>query len=178
MLTLVVVSISYISKIIICDMFSCLATTHDLEKIIPEVEWDTQEEIQPLELPHRLTHICCQISSLSPGLSYDQQCYQWFTGKLNRFIDTYLFMFDPDCIFCHSDRCKKVKKAHYWTKEPLSKFEFGGEENVIRTAEVKNKIMIFFYGSKYRTFVLVKTSSTQVVWKGTQQTHNHGTVWM
>ena len=26
----------------------------------------------------------------------------------------------PDCIFCHSDGCKKVKKVHYWTKEPLS----------------------------------------------------------
>ena len=85
-------------------------------------------------------------------------------------------MFDPDCIFCHSDRCKKVKKAHYWTKETLSKFEFSGGETVIRTAEAKNKIMIFFYGSKDRKGVLVNTSSTQVVWKGTQQTHNYGTV--
>ena len=45
------------------------------------------------------------------------------------------FMSNPDCIFCHSDGCKKVKKTHYWTKEPLSKFEFGGEETVIKTAE-------------------------------------------
>ena len=58
-------------------------------KQIPEVEWDTQEETQPLELLHRLTHICCQISSPSPGLSFDQQCYQWFTGRLNYFMDTY-----------------------------------------------------------------------------------------
>ena len=58
-------------------------------KHIPEVEWDTQEETQPLELPHRLAHICCQIQSLSPSLSDDQQCYQWFTGKLNCFMDTY-----------------------------------------------------------------------------------------
>ena len=72
------------------------------------------------------------------------------------------FMFDPDCIFCHSDRCKKVKKAHYWTKEPLSKFEFGGGETVIRTTEAKNKIMIFIYGSKVRTFVLVKTWHAQL----------------
>ena len=92
---------------------------------IPEVEWDTQEEIQPLELLHRLTHIFGQIPSISPGLSYDQQCYQWFSGKLNYFVDTYLsssvgqdteathsvanwslsniFMSNPDCIFCHSD---------------------------------------------------------------------------
>ena len=50
-------------------------------KQIPEVEWGTQEETQPLELPHRLTHICCQIPSSSPGIRYDQQCYQWFTGN-------------------------------------------------------------------------------------------------
>ena len=91
---------------------------------------------------------------------------------------THSILLVPDCIFCHSDRCKKVKKAHYWTKVPLSKFEFGGGETVIRTAEAKNNIMIFFYGSKDRTFVLVKTGSTQVVWKGAQQTHNYGTVWM
>ena len=160
----------------------------------------TQEETQQLESPHRLAHIYCQIPSLSPGLSYDQQCYQWFTGKLNCFMDTYpsnsvdqsseathsaakkslsdRFMFNPDCIFCHSDRCKKVKKAHYWTKELLSKFECGDGEYVIKTAEAKNKIMIFFYWSRDRTFVFVKPSSTQVVWKGTQQSQNYGTVWM
>ena len=57
-------------------------------KHILEVEWDTQEETQPLELTHRIAHICCHIPSLSPDLSYDQQCYQWF--KLNCFINTYL----------------------------------------------------------------------------------------
>ena len=67
------------------------------------------------------------------------------------------FMFNPDYIFCHTDRCKKVKKAHYWAKEPPSKFEFGGEEIVTRTAEAKKNIIIFFYGSKYMTFVFVKT---------------------
>ena len=70
MLTLVVVSVLSISKIVICDMFSLLATKPD--KNIPEVEWDTQEETQLLELPHILTHICCQIPSLSLGLSCDQ----------------------------------------------------------------------------------------------------------
>ena len=32
--------------------------------------------------------------------------------------------------------------------ESLSKFEFGGGETVIKTAEAKNKIMIYFYGWK------------------------------
>ena len=50
----------------------------------------------------------------------------------------------PDSIFCHSDGCRKVKKAYYWTTEHLSKFEFGGGEPVIKTAEAKNKIMISF----------------------------------
>ena len=59
------------------------------QKQIPGVEWDTQEETQQLESPHRFAHICCQITSLSPGLSYDQQCYQWFTGKLNCLMDAY-----------------------------------------------------------------------------------------
>ena len=30
--------------------------------------------------------------------------------------------------------------------------------------------MISFYGSRDRTFVIVKPSTTQVVWKGTQET--------
>ena len=114
-----------------CDTYSLLANIHDPEKQIPEVEWDTQEKIQPLELLHRLTRIFGQIPSLSPGLSYDQQCYQWFSGKLNCFMDTYLsssagqdteathsvakwplsnrFMPNPDCMFCHSDVRKSRK---------------------------------------------------------------------
>ena len=43
----------------------------------------------------------------------------------------------PDNIFCHSDGYKKVKKAHYQTTEPVSKFEFGDGETVIKTAEAK-----------------------------------------
>ena len=84
----------------------------------------------------------------------------------------------PDCIFCHSDGCKKVKKAYYWTIKPLSKLEFGGGEIVIKTVEAKNKIIISFYGSRDRTFVIVKPSSNQVVWKVTQHTLNYRAIWM
>ena len=73
------------------------------------------------------------------------------------------FMSNLNCIFCHSDGCKNVKKAHYWTIEPLSKFGFGGEETVTKTAESKNKIMIPFYGSRDRTFVIGKQNSIKVV---------------
>ena len=63
------------------------------------------------------------------------------------------------------------QESTFWTIEPLSKFEFGGGETVIKTAEAKNKIMISFYwSSRDRTFVIVKPSTTQVFWKCTQQT--------
>ena len=165
-------------------------------KQIPEVEWDTQET-QPLELTHGLYHICCQIPSLSPGLSYDQQCCQWFTGKLNCFMNTYLscsagqstevthsvakwplsdrFMFNPDCIFCHSDGCKEVKKAHYWIKKLLSKLEFGGGEIVIKTAAAKNNIMISFYGHFWLWSQVPPKLSEKV---RTQHIQNYGAVWM
>ena len=48
----------------------------------------------------------------------------------------------------------------------------------MKTVEAKNKTMISFYGSRDRTFVIVKPSSTQVVWNGTQHTQNYGEVWM
>ena len=68
-------------------------------------------------------------------------------GEISKIIQAKLslserFMSNPNCIFCYSDRCKKVKRAHHWTIEPLSKFEFGGGETVMRTTEAKNKIMI------------------------------------
>ena len=47
------------------------------------------------------------------------------------------FIFNADCIFCHSEGRKKIKKAKSWTTEPLSKFEFGGGETIIETAEAK-----------------------------------------
>ena len=49
---------------------------------------------------------------------------------------------------------------------------------VIKIAKAKNKIMISYYGSRDKTFVIVKPSSTKVVWKGTQHTQNYGAVWI
>ena len=166
-------------------------------KQIVEVERDTQERLSHSNR-HRLTHICCQIPSLSPGLSYDQQCYQWFTGKLNCLMENLPIQFcwwkqwgysfncemavewqicvQPRLHFSHPDVCEKVKKAHYWKTEPLCKFEFGGGETVIKTAEAKNKIMIPFHGS--RDMTSCEAQLHQVVWKITQHTQNYGAVWM
>ena len=172
-----------------CDTFSLLANRWS-RKQIPEVEWDTQEGTQPLELPHRLAHICCQIPSLSPSLSYDQQCYQWFTGKLNCFMDTYPVLLVKALRLLiqlrngHwvTDLCpaltafsiiqmgvRKSRKHILDNRAPIQIWIWCGK-TVIKTAEAKNKIMISFYGSRDRSFVIVKPSTTQVVWKSTQQT--------
>ena len=138
-------------------------------KQIPEVAWDTQEETQPLELPHRLTfvarsHHCHQALPMINNATND--------SLANCFMDTYLprsagqctdathsvakwplsdrFMCNPSCIFCHSDGYKKVKKAYYWTMEPLYKFESGCGETVVKTTEAKHKIMISFHRSRDR----------------------------
>ena len=47
------------------------------------------------------------------------------------------FIINPDCIFCHSEGRKKIKKAKSWTTKPLSIFKFGGGETIIETVEAK-----------------------------------------
>ena len=159
-------------------------------KQIPEVEWDTQEETQPLELPHRLAHICCQIPSLSPSLSYDQQCYQGFTGKLNGFMDTYRVLLvkalklliqlrigrwvtdlcpTPTAFSVTQMGVRKSRRHILENRDPIQIWIWWWR-NCNQTAEAKNKIMISFYGLRDRTFVIVKPSTTQVVWKGMQHT--------
>ena len=142
-------------------MFSLLANTHDLKNKFQKLNEIHRRRPSNCNR-HTDWYFCRQIPTLSPGISYDQQCYQWFNGfKLTCFMDTYpsssadqsnkatqsavkwslsdRFMSNPDCIFYHSDGCKKVKKGHYWTIEPPFKFEFGGGETVIKTAEAKHK---------------------------------------
>ena len=139
-----------------------------IPKSASRIERDTQEETQPLEPTHSFAHICCQIPSPSPaGLSYDQQCYQWFTDKLNCLMDTYLsssasqsteatysvakwslsdrFMSNPYCIFCDSGGCKKVKKAHYWTIKPCRGLK-QDHDFLLWIQPPRCLIMISFYG--------------------------------
>ena len=114
-----------------CDTYSLLANIHD-----PENRSQKLNEIHRRKFSHWNCYTDSlaffgQIPSLSPGLSYDKQCYQWFSGKLNCFMDTYLFssagqdteathsvanwplsnrfMPNPDCMFCHSDVRKSRK---------------------------------------------------------------------
>ena len=138
-----------------CDTFSLLANTHD-----PENRFQKLNEIYR----RKFSHWNCYTDSLT-FLARSHHCHQALPmidnatndSLANCFMDTYLsssagqdteathsvakcplsnrFMSNPDCIFCHSDGCKKVKKTYYWTIESLSKFEFGGGETVIKTAE-------------------------------------------
>ena len=180
-------------------MFSLLATTHD-----PENRFQKLNEIHRRRLSNwnrhtdsltfvASSHHCHQALVMINNATNDslvdwiilwaltiQFCWSkhWSYSFSCEMVFEWQIYVWPDCIICHSDGCKTVKKVNYWTKEPLSKFEFGDRETVIKTAEAKNKIMIFFYWSRDRTFMLVKPSSTQVVWKDTQHSQNCGTVWM
>ena len=178
-------------------MFSLLATTHD-----PENRFQKLNEIHRRRLSNwnrhtdsltfvARSHHCHQALVMINNATNDslvdwiilwaltiQFCWSkhWgYSFGCEIVIEWQIYVW-PDRIFCHSDGCKKVTKVHHWTKEPLSKFEFGGGETVIRTAEARNKIMISFHRSRDRTFVLVELSSSQVVWKCTQHTHNYGAV--
>ena len=133
-----------------CDTFSLLTNTNDPEN-----------RFQKLNGIHRsrLSHWNCHTDSLT-FVARSHFCHQTLaminnatndSGKLNCVMDTYLSSFagqgsakwslsdrimsNPDCIFCHSNGCKKVKKTYYWTIEPLSKLEYGGGETIIKTAE-------------------------------------------
>ena len=130
-------------------MFSLLATTHD-----PENRFQKLDEIHR----RRLDHWNCHTDSLTfvarphhyhlalvmiNNVTNDSLVDELFYGQLpSNFAGQKLWVYSFSCeivLFCHSDGCNKVKKAHYWTKEPLSKFEFGGWETVIRTAEAKTR---------------------------------------
>ena len=47
-------------------------------------------------------------------------------------------IFPAECIFCDKKGRCKVKRKGAWTTEPLAKFEFGGGETVLKTAESEN----------------------------------------
>ena len=137
-----------------CNTFSLLANTHDPEN-----------RLQKLNKIHRrrLSHWNCHTDSLT-FVARSHHCHQalaminnatnvslanwivlwthflfcwsrrWGYSFSCEMVVEWQIYIHPN-IFCHSDGCKKVKKAHYWTTEPVSKFEFGDGETVIKTAE-------------------------------------------
>ena len=47
-------------------------------------------------------------------------------------------LFKPNCIFCNSEKRKKVKIKGSWTTEGMSMFEMGGWKTVLQVAEHRN----------------------------------------
>ena len=112
--------------------------------------------LEPQGSVHRMTDICSQVPSTYSEermYGYHRQCYQRFTGNLNRLqasavleekpstsrpkrrssIEKYIF--PPECIFCGKEGKRRVKKGSIWTTESLSKFEYGGGATILETAE-------------------------------------------
>ena len=46
-------------------------------------------------------------------------------------------LFKPECIFCDSEKRKKIKVKGSWTTEGLSLFEFGGWQDIEHEAELR-----------------------------------------
>jgi len=109
---------------------------------------------EPLTSPYRMTDICKQIpDELSPNHGYHRECYKRFTMNLTRLAlkadqqestsrparksgDN--IVFTPECIFCNSEKRKKIKVKGSWTTEGLSGFEFGGWQDLEKDAELRN----------------------------------------
>ena len=141
-----------------CDTFSRLANTHD-----PENRSQKLNKIHRRRLSHWHCHTdsltfvaisrhCHQALAMINNATNDSLanwivlwtpillCWSkhWgysFCGyfRCEMVVEWQIYVY-PDNIFCHSDGCKKVKKAHYWTTEPVSKFE-----TIINTAKAKTR---------------------------------------
>ncbi len=109
---------------------------------------------QPFDSVYRMTASCELLPDrIEPHHGYHAVCYQRFTANLDRLHDIPeslpstssrlprsskdKVLFHPDCIFCGSDKPKKLKKQDSWTTEKLSVFEKEGWRNVLDAAERK-----------------------------------------
>lgn len=116
--------------------------------------------LQPAGSVHRMADVCSQVPtaySEERMYGYHRACYQRFTGNLGRMKSsaastgegvsgarprrtpsTEKYIFSAECIFCGKASRRKIKKAGSWTTKPLSKFEYGGGDTILQTAEAKN----------------------------------------
>ena len=130
------------------------SSTEDGENTLTKLQDIKRRRLaEPLNSPYRMTDICDQIpDDLSPNHGYHRDCYKRFTMNLTRLAcppeqeqstsratrksgDNILFT--PECIFCNSDKRKKIKVKGSWTTEGLSGFEFGGWQDIEREAELR-----------------------------------------
>lgn len=111
----------------------------------------------PPDSVNRQQHICDQIPMQYEELQgYHRECYQRFTMNTKRLKPSDgaeesepakrarrsssaegkdRILFTPDCIFCGSEKRKKVRVKNTWTTEALSSFSHGGGTIIIQIAE-------------------------------------------
>lgn len=109
----------------------------------------------PIGSPYRTSEICLQIPSSyseEQKLGYHRDCYQCFTGNLNRLISEECLstsrsqgnksnigiIFAAKCIFCDKGGKYEVKTKGAQSAEQLAKYKFGGGKTVLHSVESKN----------------------------------------
>lgn len=123
-----------------------LAKLHDIKK---------RRLSQPADSPYRMEKTCALIPDiLQDHHGYHRICYQRFTAHLDRLQENSSgpeastsrptraqgdqVLFKPDCVFCNSEKRKKVKIKGSWTTEGMSVFDRDGWQTILQTAEGKN----------------------------------------
>ena len=131
---------------------ACIDTLQCTCKKMKYIMENLMRHISPSKfLQWMLSNICLPMIHWQTELFYGYLLIQFCWSKHWGYSFSYEMVVEwqiyvhPDCIFCHSDGCKKVEKAHYWTIEPLSNFEFSGGETVIKTAEAKNMDQVIWH---------------------------------
>ena len=112
----------------------------------------------PIGSPHRQQAVCNGIpSSLKDNHGYHANCNRKFTSHLDRISETPSsssaatdachdarrksgdsIIFRSDCIFCNKTGRIKVKVSSKWVFENTTRFEFGGGDRILITAEANN----------------------------------------
>ena len=111
---------------------------------------------QPIGFSYRMANTCALIPDiLEDNHGYHRICNQRFFSNLNRLKHEFSqtdaaptsrptrvlgdhVLFKPNCIFCNSEKRKKVKIKGSWTTEGMSMFEMGGWKTVLQVVEHRN----------------------------------------
>ena len=138
-----------------CGPFQPLSETRDPEACLRKLkDIRTRRMSQPANSAYRMETSCARIPhELDKNFEYGyhRECYQRFTMNLHRLSPSVdpqpstskpkrrpssdQVLFAPDCIFCNSEKRKKVKLKGTWTTEGLFAFEFDGWKTVLNRAE-------------------------------------------
>ena len=177
-------------------MFSLLATTHD-----PENRFRKLNEIHRRRLSNwnhhtdsltfvASSHHCHQALAMINIATNDslvdwiilwaltiQFCWSkhWGYSFICELSLSDWFMSDPTAFSVTQMDVRKSRKYIIGQKIPYPNLNLVVEK---LWSELQRLVTRLWFPFTDRTFVLLELSSGQVVWKGTQHTHNNGAVWM